>query len=490
MGKVYLIGVGPGDEELVNLKAVNSIEKCDVLLYDRLANSSILRYAKDDCRIYYCGKAPGSHYKTQSEINEMLIKFSKEGNTVGRIKGGDPYVFGRGGEEALALVKEGIEFETVSGVTSPVAVLNYAGIPMTHRGLTQSFHVFTAMTEDKLNIDWGAVVKLEGTLVFMMGLKNLGLIMNSLFNAGKSKDTPCGVVMKGTTSKQRKVTGTIGDIEEKVLKAGLKSPCIIVVGEVVGLNEELDWYSKKELFGLNVCITRSKRQSADIREKLLSLGAEVTEINSIETSPIDGSLDGYIEKLSDYDYVVLTSVNGVEYFFEELVKREYDIRNIRAKFPAIGRKTADVLKQRGIVPSLVPRTFVLEGLYDELKGEVGFGDKVLIAKSESGRDYLADKLREDGASVDVVNLYKTTKGRLKGYENLEDVDIIIFTSPSTVRNTIELFGKDSVSKKTIVSIGPITEKELVSQGIQSHVSSDHSIDGIVSKLIEIKKAVK
>ena len=278
MGKVYIIGTGPGDEELLTLKAVEALKKCDVVLYDRLVSNNILNYIREDCEAYYCGKEPGAHYQSQEEINNNLIKFAKKGKTVGRIKGGDPYVFGRGGEEVLALKELNIDFEVIPGVTSPIAVLNYVGIPITHRSMAQSFHIVTGMSAKESTVNFKALAKEEGTLVFMMGLSNLGNIVKELIDNGKDINTPTAVIMKGTTSKQKKVVGTLENIEERVLRAKLKSPCIIVVGRVVTLNKELTWYENKPLFGTNICITRSKNQASNLRKKLSEMGADVTEI--------------------------------------------------------------------------------------------------------------------------------------------------------------------------------------------------------------------
>ncbi|MDO5707234.1 MAG: uroporphyrinogen-III C-methyltransferase [Andreesenia angusta] len=487
MGKVYLIGAGPGDEGLISLKAVNAIKKSDILLYDRLAPKGLLRFAKDDAEIYYCGKRPDNHYKSQEEINEILIQFANRGKTVGRIKGGDPYVFGRGGEEALALFEEGIEFETISGVTSPVAVLNYAGIPITHRKQAQSFHIYTGMSAEQIDIDWELVAKQRGTLVFMMGLAKLDGIVKNLLKYGKPKDTPSAVIMNGTKASQKIVIGSLENISEKVKLAKLKSPCIIAFGDNVKLSEKLNWYSRKPLSGLNICITRSKKQSLELRERLYDLGAEITEINSIEIERIDNGIDPFIDKLSGYDYIILNSVNAVEIFFEELIERKIDIRNISAKFPAIGKKTAEALEKRGIIPSIIAKDFTLEGLYDSMKNSIKKNERALFPKSENGRDYLIKKFEAKGVKVDSFSLYRTVTGKIRGYENLKDVDIVIFTSPSTFKNTIEIFGKSELEKKILLSIGPITEKAIRSKNLDCIVSDNYSIDGIIEKLIDIKK---
>lgn len=337
--KAYIIGAGPGDEELLTLKAINALQKCTAVLYDRLVGNNILNYLNDDCEIYYCGKEPGCHYKTQEEINESIVELAKKGHVVGRVKGGDPYVFGRGGEEVLALVEENIPFEVIPGVTSPISVLNYAGIPITHRGLAQSFHIVTGMSARTLNVNWKALSKENGTLVFMMGLSNLETIVEKLLENGKDIETPCGVVMRGTTSKQRKVIGTLENICKKVREAKLESPCIIVVGDVVSLNEKLSWYENLPLFGANICLTRSKEQSKEIKWKLKELGAEVTEINSIKIKETAENLDEYINTLEKYDHIVFTSVNAVNIFFDYLVKNRVDIRKIKADFAVLGKAT-------------------------------------------------------------------------------------------------------------------------------------------------------
>ena len=305
MSKVYLIGAGPGDEELLTLKAMKSLEKCTAVMYDRLVGGNILKYVSDECKIYYCGKEPGCHYKTQDEINDMMVKLAKEGHVVGRVKGGDPYVFGRGGEEALRLIEENMDFEVVPGVTSAISVLNYAGIPATHRGLSQSFHVITGMSAQKLNINWESIAKLEGTLIFLMALDNLDFIKSKLVEHGKDLSTPAAVVMRGTTSKQRKVVGTLDNIKDLADKAGFESPCIIVVGKVVTLSDKLNWYENKPLFGKNICVTRSKKQADSLSSELKDRGAQVTEINSIKIQETAEALDKYMDSLNQYDYIVL-----------------------------------------------------------------------------------------------------------------------------------------------------------------------------------------
>lgn len=418
-------------------------------MYDRLANGELLKYLAPSCEIYYCGKEPGCHYKSQDEINKMLVKLAKEGHIVGRIKGGDPYVFGRGGEEALDLLEENIEFEVIPGVTSPVSVLNYAGIPITHRGISRGFHIFTAMTKDKLDIDWKSVVNIGGTLVFLMGLGRLELITKGLIENGMDKESKIAVVMKGTTSKQKKVIGNLENIVEKVKEAKLESPVIIVVGEVVSFSDKLNWYEKKPLFGRNICITRTKEQAKELKVQLLDLGAEVTEINSIEIKNTEESLKSYLSKLKEYDYIALTSVNAVKIFFDYLIKENIDIRNINAKFAAIGPATSEAIKMRGIMPSIKSKHFVAESLFEEMKRHIQRGDKILVPRSKDARPFLVDALKEEGCIVDEVHIYETLCGKCTHTERFENADTVLFTSPSTVKNMISMVGIDSIKEKIL-----------------------------------------
>lgn len=487
MGKVYLIGAGPGDEGLMTVKAVRVLKECTAVLYDRLAGNNVLKYINEGCKVFYCGKEPGCHYKTQDEINDMIVSLAKEGHTVGRIKGGDPYVFGRGGEEALRLCEEGIEFEVIPGVTSAISVLNYAGIPITHRGIAQGFHVFTGKSAEKLNISWEAVSKLEGTLVFLMGLSNIENITNSLILNGMDKNTPCAVIMRGTTSKQKKMIGTLDNITLKVKEAGFKSPCIIVVGKVITLSDNLGWYEKKPLFGWNICVTRSKEQTGLLSERLLNLGAEVTEINSIKIEETMSNLDKYKDKLHGYDYIIFTSVNSVNIFFDYFKEKEFDIRKLKARLASIGPATAKSIKNRGIIPEIIAGEFVAEGLFQSIKSEVKAGDKIFIPCSRDSREYLSKELAYLGCEVDEVHIYYPSVGNIENGNSFNDVDIVLFTSPSTVRNMIKLVGRKEIQKKTCIAIGPITEKELTENNIKCFVCERYSNEGLIKKLLQLKE---
>ena len=487
MSKVYIIGTGPGDEELLTVRAVNVLKECTAVLYDRLVSNNILNYLREDCKVYYCGKEPGCHYKTQDEINDMLIALAKEGHIVGRVKGGDPYVFGRGGEEALALKKENIDFEVVPGITSPISVLNYAGIPITQRAVSQSFHIVTGMSAAELKVDFETLAREKGTLVFMMGLSSLGNIVENLMINGKDKNTPAAVVMRGTSSKQKKVVGTLENIEERVKLAGLKFPCIIVLGEVVALNDKLNWYEKKPLFGYNICITRSKEQSYNLKRNLKNLGAEVTEINSIKIVDTSYNLEDYKEKFHEYEHIILTSVNAVKGFFNYLIENSYDVRNIKAKFSVVGKSTKKALEERGIVPFLVASEFTSEGLFRDLKEYLKKGERVLIPSSSSSRMYLKNEIEALGLLVDRVHIYDTVMGEPKNVRAFEEVDYVLFTSPSTVNNMIEIIGIDKIKEKKAIAIGPQTLKALREKEIDAIMCKKHSEEGFLEEIIDIVK---
>lgn len=487
MGKAYIIGTGPGAEELLTIKAVRVLKKCTAVLYDRLVSNNILNYLNDDCLVYYCGKEPGCHYKSQEEINDMIVALVKEGHVVGRVKGGDPYVFGRGGEEVLSLASEGLDFEVIPGVTSPISVLNYAGIPITQRAMAQSFHIVTGMTAASEKINWEALAKENGTLVFMMGLENIDRITSNLIQNGKFKSTPAAVVMRGTSSKQKKVIGTLENIGEKSREAGLKSPCIIVVGDVVSLNEKLSWYEKKPLFGLNICITRSREQSSTLKERLDELGAEVTEINSIKIKSTKENLKEYKDKLSSYDHIVLTSVNGVKHFFDYLKEEKIDVRNIKAKFSVIGKATRRALEEKGIVAFVMSREFVGEGLFKVLKPHLNNGEKMLIPCSSSSRSYLFDEIKALGLEVDMVHIYDTVCGTVRNKKAFDEVDYVLFTSPSTVNNMVDMLGIEQIKNKKLIAIGPQTAKTLKEKNMQCYICKKHSEEGFLSEIVAIKE---
>ncbi|NLK94777.1 MAG: uroporphyrinogen-III C-methyltransferase [Clostridiales bacterium] len=486
---VYIIGAGPGDEELLTLKAIKALKRCTAVLYDRLISNNILNYLDENCQVYYCGKEPGNHYKTQDEINEMIVKLAKDGHVVGRIKGGDPYVFGRGGEEALALVHEGIEFQVIPGVTSPISVLNYAGIPITYRNIAQSFHIITGMTGDTSNINYKALSQENGTLVFMMGLSNLNNIVKNLINNGKDINTKVAVIMQGTTAKQKKVEGTLKNIVEKVELSALTSPCIIVIGEVVRFSKELCWYEKLPLFGVNICITRSRKQSVSLKEKLVDLGAEVTEFNSIKIQDMSHNFEEYLDRLKEYNHILFTSANGVNTFFDYLLKKQYDIRNIKANFYVIGNATSKALMNRGIIPKIVAKEFHSDSLLNDIKTHVRPKDKLFYLTSAKAQNNISQELSNSGIIVDKIPIYDTVCGKIINSKSFEKVDVVFFTSPSTVRNMITLVGVNKIKEKKVIAIGPITLKELENNNINAIMCKKHSEEGFLEDIVNLIKEV-
>ena len=485
MSKVYLIGAGPGHEELITMRAINVLKQCTAIMYDRLCGESFLQYINPNAEIYYCGKEPGCHYKNQNEINDMIVELAKKGHIVGRVKGGDPYIFGRGGEEALRLLEENIEFEVVPGITSPISVLNYAGIPVTHRGIARGFHIFTGKSNDNMDLNFEVISKLNGTLIFLMSFEKLKIITKSLMENGMSSDTPAAVVMRGTTSKQKKAIGTLSNIVEKALENNLSNPSIIVVGEVVQFHDKLNWFERRPLFGKNICITRTKEQSKEIKTRLLNLGAEVTEINSIKIKPTPEKLEPYLDKLSLYDYIVITSANAARVFFEYLIEREIDVRTIKAQIITIGPASDSAIRSYGVIPKLCAQEYVAENLFSHMESFIKENDKILLPRSKNARVFLTEAFESKGCIVDECHIYETETGEAVGLNRFADCDAVVFTSPSTLTNMIKLVGIEEIKKKTVVSIGPITSVELNKHNIEHIVCDESSNEGMINKLIEI-----
>lgn len=482
---VYIIGTGPGDEDLLTIRAIKAMKKCTAVLYDRLIGGNVLNYLDENCEIYYCGKEPGCHYKTQEEINKSIIELWGKGHIVGRIKGGDPYVFGRGSEEALELLQRHIPFEVVPGITSPIGVLNYAGIPVTHRGTAQSFHIITGTTSEDSNINWGALGKLNGTLIFVMGLKHLKNIVENLRNNGMDENTPCGVIMRGTTSKQRKAIGTLKNISEIVEKKQFQSPCIIAIGPVVEMSEKLNWYEKLPLYGINVCITRSKKQSIGIKNKLKDLGAEVTEINSIAFKDTSYNLYPYLKYISDYEYLIFTSANSVNFFFDYLTRNSIDVRMIKSKIFVIGDGTKGALNKRGIIENFKTPLFNEDSLIELFRDGVKSGERVLLPCSNLAKSNIKKCLEKLGLIVDRPEIYETLCGLGTNKNAFKDVDVVVFTSPSTVNNMIHMVGIEKIKEKKAIAIGPITYNALEKQGIKAISCSEQSEEAIIETVRKI-----
>ncbi len=499
-GKVFLVGAGPGAEDLITLKAVECIKKADVLIYDFLANKRFLNYAKDSSEKIYVGKKGSCHTLKQPEINELIVKKALQGKTVTRLKGGDPYIFGRGGEEVEELIKENIEFEVVPGITAAAAATAYAGIPLTHRDFTSTVAFVTGHERDDTEyskIHWDKISTGIGTIVFYMGVKNLKNIVANLIDNGRSPDTPIALIRWGTHPIQKTVTGKLSDIVEKVEKARLTAPAIIVVGEVVNLREKLRWFDKKPLFGKNIIITRAREQASNLVGQLTELGANVIEFPTIEIVPPDDfkELDASIEGLSEYNWMIFTSVNGVKLFFERLFYKGFDSRKLgNVKVCAIGPKTSEMFKNFGIVPDLVPEKYQAEYIIDGLMKEGIKGKKFLLPRAKVAREILPEKIKENGGIIDVVSVYKTVMPDTNKEEALEylkngDIDYITFTSSSTVKNFFEILKgeqMDNLLKNVkLVSIGPITSETLKEKGYKPYIEAEKfTVEGLVEAILK------
>lgn len=503
-GKVYLVGAGPGDYKLLTLKGLECIKKADVIVYDRLANSNYLKEAKQNCEFIYVGKASSNHALPQDDINRVIADKAKEGKIVTRLKGGDPYVFGRGGEEGEVLVAEGIDFEVVPGITSAIGGLCYAGIPITHRDHASSFHVITGhlRDDDKQNeeLNWNALANNKGTLVFLMGVANLDKISSNLIKEGKSKDTPVALISWATRYNQRVLTSTLEDVYETALRENVKPPTLIAVGNVVGLREKLNFFEKKDLFGKSIMVTRSRTQSSSLVEKIADLGGNPIEIPTIKIEKIENNieLENEINKMQDYTYLVLTSKNGVDIFFDKLDEMGLDSRALsNLKVCAIGSATAKAIKERGINADIVPKKFVAEYLYEELKPILNENDKVLMPRAKNARDFLVDKIGEI-CEVKEVHTYETVVDTSKQEEVLDvleqgDIDYITFASSSTVSNFVEIIGNDNLDKLKnikVISIGPVTSATAKELNIEVYKECEEAtIDSMINTIIEDKKLV-
>lgn len=482
-GAVYLIGAGPGDPGLLTLKGKEILECADVIVYDYLVNPAILKYAKKRAEILYVGKKAGKKEVSQKYINSLLVKHARAGNTVARLKGGDPFVFGRGGEEAEALHKENIEFEIVPGVTSASSVPAYAGIPLTHRRHTSSFAAVTGHEnpgKEGTSVPWKALAEI-GTVVFLMGVRNLARNMKRLVKAGKDKNTPAAIITWGTYPAQVTVTGTVGDIARKVkVRKDVGAPAILVVGGVVALREIANWYEEKPLFSRNVLVTRPKNQARHFVHLLESQGARAIEYPTIEIKDPGSfrALDRAINKLREYDWILFTSVNGVSSFIKRLREKGKDLRELYGiKIAAIGEKTAEALESAGIGVDEVPRDFRAEGLIDifsEIKVE---GSKFFIPRAKAARTILPDTLRRMGAIVDVAPSYETVQPggqatkRIKKLIKDGEIDVLTFTSSSTARNFFDQVGK--IPKDTVIAcIGPITAGTVKELGYDTEIMPD------------------
>ncbi len=498
-GKVYLIGAGPGDYKLITVKGRECIEKADVIVYDYLADQKILRWAREDAEIIYAGKQANHHTMKQEEINALLVEKGLAGHTVARLKGGDPLVFGRGGEEALALKEAGIPFEFVPGVTSAIAAPAYAGIPVTHRAVATSFAVVTGHedpTKEESGMNWEHLAKSVDTICFVMGVGNLPFITEKLMSYGRDGKTPAAVIRWGTKAEQEVLVSTLDSIAEDVAKAGIKPPAIFMVGDVVELRESLQWFDQKPLFGKKIVVTRAREQASQLVDTLESLGADVIESPAIETIPLplDEEKVSIFREIEDFNTIVFTSARGVEYFFERLFEMGLDSRSLgHMRFCVVGSGTAKALKKAGFLCDMMPEDYKAESLVETMRPFLSKEDRILLVQPLVARSVIPDALREMGIPITVLRLYKTeavTAGKAHLIESLETrkVDYITFTSSSTVLNTLKMLGdkgKELLSSTKVICIGPITAATCEEKGIAvSSIAKEYTIASMVETIVE------
>ncbi|MCE5314944.1 MAG: uroporphyrinogen-III C-methyltransferase [Armatimonadota bacterium] len=493
-GMVYLIGAGPGDPGLITVRGAHLLARADVVVTDRLANPTLLESARADAEIVYAGKSSCDHYLTQDEIIAVLIDRAQQGKVVARLKGGDPFVFGRGGEEAVALAEVGIRFEVVPGISSSVAVPAYAGIPVTHRFDAASFAIITGHeAPDKSNSDikWDKISTAVDTLVFLMGVENLENIIEQLVANDRPANTPVAVIRWGTHPSQQTVVGTLSDIVARCETAGVKPPAVTIVGEVVKLRETISWFETKLLFGKRVLVTRASHQASALTNELRELGADVIEIPVIKFVPPDDYdiVDAAIMRSEGFDWVLFTSANGVDWFVKRLFELGLDIRAMgKAKIGAIGPKTASALENLRLKVDYVPSEYIAEAVLNEFPEDVG-SKAILIPRASEARDELPDGLRAKGAEVVVAPVYKTVADESQR-DTLRDtlcggnLDIITFTSASTVTNFLSLAEDIKVPKSmSIACIGPITADAARAGGLEpAIIAEEYTIEGLVQEI--------
>src|SRR5437868_7203285 len=495
-GAVYLVGAGPGDLGLVTLRAKECIENANVIVYDHLANPAMLSWAREDAETIDAGKEPGES-RTQQEINALLIEKAREGKQVVRLKGGDPFVVGRGAEEAQAIADAGIPSDIVPGITSAIAGPAYAGIPMTHRAHNSHVTFFTGHEDPakaESAIDYAALAKLGGTQVMLMGVERLGSITNEMLKHGVSGDLPVALVRSATTGQQETLTGTLSDIAQKAIANDFKAPTVAVFGEVVGLRDGLNWYEKRPLLGKRIVVTRTRKQASVLSDKLRALGAHVIELPTIRIEP-PSDLREFAELVQDahvYDWIVFTSANGVEAFFDIFFKLYDDGREIGgARIAAIGPATAQRVEDFHLRVDLQPDEFVAEAVVREFQKQGGVENlRILLVRAEKARDVLAKQLSGLGAIVDEGLAYRTvpeTRDTTGARRHLLEggADLITFTSSSTVENFLAL-ALPWPKAMRIASIGPITSKTVRDQGLEVDIEARrHDVDGLVQAITEL-----
>jgi uroporphyrinogen III methyltransferase/synthase len=491
-GVVYLVGAGPGDPGLMTVRGAELVASADVILYDRLIPQAALSGAREDAELVYVGKRPGAPEIPQSEIETTMVERARAGRSVVRLKGGDPFVFGRGGEEAETLAAAGVPFEVVPGVTAGVAAPAYAGIPVTHRE-DASAVAFVAGHEDPSkdgsSIDWDALARFRGTLVLYMSVKRLPDVAARLIAGGRSADEPAAAVERGTTPAQRTVSATLADLPDAVSAAGIAPPAVMLIGPVAARRETIGWLERRPLFGLRVVVTRARAQASGLAATLAALGADVIELPAIRVVPrIDSAeVSDAVGAIHSYALVCLTSPNGVRLLFDALEAAGLDARALaNATVAAIGPGTARALAARGIRADVVPERSVAEALVESLEAVDVTDRPVLVARAADARDVLPDALLERRAKVDVVALYETVAEEPdpEAVEAASSADYVTFTSSSTVRNFVAAIGGGFPERARVVSIGPVTSEAAREAGLTVDVEAEsHDLDGLVEALL-------
>lgn len=498
-GKVYLVGAGPGDPRLITVRGLECLAESDVVVYDYLAPESLLSVCRGDALKIFVGKRREGNRLSQEAINQILADHAGQGKVVTRLKGGDPFIFGRGGEEAEALAVFGIPFEIVPGVTAAIAVPAYAGIPLTHRDWTSSLAFFAGHEDPQKEgsrIDWEKISTGIGTLVFYMGLRNLPQIVRQLMAHGRTAETPIALIQWGTLPVQKTVSGTLGNILQRAEQVPLEPPVTIVVGEVVRLREKLSWYEGLPLFGRRFLLTRSEDQTEAFSKLLLAQGGEPFPFPTISVIPPPSwaDLDEAIEQIGRFDWLVVTSSNGVRYFLDRLFESGRDVRALAGlKICAIGPKTADALSAAGLRVDLLPKQYTAEGVLEAFSREALSGKRILLARAKVARELLPQELRRRGAEVSVATAYETIRpeANLRQVQQLLDqkaIDMVTFTSSSTVNNFAELLGESSLAKRldaiAIAAIGPVTAREVEKRGLRCDVIAPvHTIAGLTDAIV-------
>lgn len=496
-GKVFLVGAGPGDAGLITVKGREILAQAEVVVYDSLVGEGIFGLIPEHAEMINAGKHAGCHTMEQEEINHILLDKALEGKCVVRLKGGDPFLFGRGGEELELLAEQGIPFEIVPGVTSALAVPSYGGIPVTHREFASSVHVFTGHRKhgEPLQLDYEVLARLSGTLVFLMGGSNLGEICGGLLAAGMKPQTPAAVLQKGTYAGQKKMISSLAKLPGEVQKQGVQTPAILVIGEVCALGNQFAWYEKLPLFGKKALVTRPKERSKLLADRLRRLGAEVLEVPTIRLERIRNNrkLWKELERLSDYQYLVFTSPTGVEVFFEEMKETGRDIRSLGgAKLAAIGAGTAKALKERGLICALMPQTYDGRHLGVLLGETCKDGERILIPRAVQGNPQLIQEIEKRvKAEITEIPIYRTTYERPVWMKDLQKqfaqglIHMAVFTSASTVRGFARATEGMDYGLVWAVCIGAQTEAAARELGMKTVTAKRATIDSLVEACLSV-----